>query len=164
MLFDLAKCNNPNWKQRDDYGVRVARPGYDATFCAQNQLVFNSGWPIVQIAEVIDLNKDYPIKSIWVKVNVDGTRDYVDEEPAGITYDGIIDERFVSVGRKNLYYILGGKYGFDGDGNYWSEYDYKVFSHNLGYVPMFYKSEDVSELSGYVLLTSVDLRKDVDYP
>lgn len=31
--------NKKNLKKRADYGVRVARPGYDANTCAQNQLL-----------------------------------------------------------------------------------------------------------------------------
>ena len=48
--------NEKNLKNRSDYGVRVARPGYDANNCAQNQLLFNSGWPILQIAEIVDMS------------------------------------------------------------------------------------------------------------
>ena len=47
--------NKENLRNRSDYGVRVARPGYDANNCAQNQLLFNSGWPILQIAAIVKL-------------------------------------------------------------------------------------------------------------
>lgn len=52
----LSRANNPNYRNRGDYGVRVARPGYDASNCAENQLLFNSGWPIMQIKMVADFS------------------------------------------------------------------------------------------------------------
>ena len=52
--------NKYNPKERSNYGVRVARPGFDASTCAQNQLLFNSGWAIMQIAEVVDFRNQSP--------------------------------------------------------------------------------------------------------
>jgi hypothetical protein len=50
----LSRKNKQNLQNRGDYGIRVARPGYDASNCAQNQLIFNSGWPILQLMAVVD--------------------------------------------------------------------------------------------------------------
>ena len=45
--------NDPRPVNRGDYGVRVARNGYDASTCADSDLLFNSGWRIIQIVKVI---------------------------------------------------------------------------------------------------------------
>lgn len=92
--------NKKNMRERADYGVRVARPGYDAAYCEQNQLLFNSGWPILQITKVmkvddmeasylfeltttvtiIDTSGGYP-----VPISTTTTVEEVQEAPAGYT-------------------------------------------------------------------------------
>lgn len=164
MKIGDLETNTPNYKQRANYGVRVARPGYDAMNCEQNQLVFNSNWPIVQITSVIDLNKNIPEHCVWVKNVVSSGREWVEEEPVGMTYRTHSENHILSVGRNYVWYETSNDGGVDGNGTWWNKITYKKLYHGLGFPPMFYRSEYVSNLSGYLLLTSIDLSKDVDYP
>lgn len=167
MAFDLKTCNTPRLRKRADYGVRVARPGYDANECAQNQLVFNSNWPIIQIAEVINLNKDVETRYVWLNETYSEsgvTREWRETEPAGITYTIGHEEKRISVGKNYVWsqnYFQGGN---DSNNKYWQKISYKKIYHGLGYPPMFYRSEDISNVSGYLIITSVDLSVDIDYP
>lgn len=164
-VFDLKNCNEPRYKKRADYGIRVARPGYDANNCEQNQLIFNSNWPIIQIAKIIDLNKETETLAKWSAI-VDGKRVWGDERPAGSSYVGgtDVDSFNVTVG-SNYVYIVTRKEIYYAPGNImWTKFEYKKIKHGLGYCPMFYRSNSVAGVSGYLILTSVDLNVDVDYP
>lgn len=167
MAFDLKTCNTPRLRKRADYGVRVARPGYDANECAQNQLVFNSNWPIIQIAEVIDLNKDVETRYVWFNQDYSEsgvTREWRETEPAGMTYTSGYEQTGISVGKNYIWYQTYNEGGIDSDNKYWQKITYKKIYHGLGYPPMFYRSEDISNISGYLIITSVDLSVDIDYP
>lgn len=167
MPFDLKTCNTPRLRKRADYGVRVARPGYDANECAQNQLVFNSNWPIIQIAEVIDLNKDVETRYVWINQTYTSgsvTREWSETEPAGITYSGGNERVGFSVGKNYIWYQTYLQTGTDSNNKVWRKITYKKIYHGLGYPPMFYRSEDISSISGYLIITSVDLSVDIDYP
>lgn len=188
------KPNKQRLRNRSDYGVRVARPGYDAMNCAQNQLLFNSGWPILQIVDVIDMTweGDYEYKltinvtrinNVTGDVNRNTTDSIVSEPPAGYTSsyetDATIDTfREVSVNTKNIrktenmpitMYIYNTDVRTEGDytiitDQRCSKVAVVKKSHNLGYTPFFMMSEDISEVSGYIVLFSVDITTDVDYP
>jgi hypothetical protein len=143
MAFDLKTCNTPRLRKRADYGVRVARPGYDANECAQNQLVFNSNWPIIQIAEVIDLNKDVETRYVWLNQTYTSTgvvREWRETEPAGITYNTVYERNRVSVGKNYVWLANYFQGGTDSDNKYWQKISYKKIYHGLGYPPMFYRS------------------------
>ena len=193
-MADDLKPNKKNLRERSDYGVRVARPGYDANNCAQNQLLFNSGWPILQLVKVIDMTGDpeyrYILKKDITKINnvtYDITEtsetEYVDEIPSGWTnsYDTehiVSSFRSVSVNRIHIIKDVPGTetvYSYPVD--YKTEGDYTIITytycnrvpfikktHRLYYTPFFLESEAVSNIEGYVLLFSVDITDDVDYP
>lgn len=193
--------NKMNLKKRSDYGVRVARPGYDANNCAQNQLLFNSGWPILQIAKVIDLSKmvEDTTYRLEILINWKDTQDpwspghygvlsdditEVSEPPAGYTgtYSFIqptpsLDDGLM-VNRKYVRRDLGGTAtGYTYPNEVWTEGNIEYtkvttcrsmkfgkIQHRLGYTPFFMASEHISGTSGYVVLFSIDITKDVDYP
>lgn len=161
--FDFSTTNKPNYKNKGDYGVRVARPGYDAINCAENQLVFNSNWPILQITAVVDLNKPVDSEVIWHSWT-NGT--WQTNTPSNIakTGDGTpIEEVFM--GRNFVYKELALEiYVDDNTSEVWNKITYKRFRHGLGFQPLFFMSENISNITGYVVLTSVDLTVDVDYP
>ena len=168
-VFNLKTCNTKKLRKRADYGVRVARPGYDANDCAQNQLVFNSNWPIIQITEVIDLNKDVETKYVWL---YDGynyetgeyEREWRTTEPAGMNYTTSYEQVGISVGKNYVWYQFYFQGGTASDNRWWRKISYKQIYHGLGYSPLFYRSEDISNTAGYLILTSVDLSVDIDYP
>lgn len=164
MAFDLKDCNTSRYKNRADYGVRVARPGYDAYNCAQNQLVFNSGWPIIQITNVIDLNKVVETRYVWLKDYYNTNREWRTTEPSGITYGYGYETKNVSVGRNYVWLETRIDTGYDSDSTCWMRITYKKLYHGMGYPVVFYKSEDISDVPEYIILTSVDLTTDVDYP
>lgn len=192
--------NKNNLKNRADYGVRVARPGYDANNCAQNQLLFNSGWPILQIAEIMDMSsmatdtvKEYKKTTAVMNIST-GTLisrtvelSYPDTAPEGYTssnsyyYDPsengdayksiFVNRKYVKkpiAGTRTSYYYPA-ESSRDGDITTTITKSYVVYpvakkTHGLGYVPFFMTSEQISDVSGYLVLFSVDIATDVDYP
>lgn len=193
----LKYTNKPNYKNRGDYGVRVARPGFDAQTCAQNQLLFNSGWPILQIAKVVkmdNLEQIYWIEHKQTIVHIDKqtyewtivseSAELVDDFPPG----AVTNKYPVSLGEfeelsVNDKYIMERHSSDDGEFYHTdseveeSDYyvltmeDYSKFTgyrkkHNLGYTPFFLKSDNIfcAGAEGYVLLFTVDITRDIDYP
>ena len=187
--------NKPNYKQRGDYGVRVARPGFDAGNCAQNQLLFNSNWAIIQIVAVIDMRDElakysYTLRTVTTTYDsstgertYDATEEVVSAPPAGYISeyeDSSYDERrSVAVNRKYVQRTP----NLPSTSYYYQDQTSTVGTvtttisrtctkkasipkkrHNLGYTPFFMASQWVSNISGYVLLFSLDIRRDIDYP
>ena len=161
--FTFDRANKKNYKTRGDYGVRVARPGYDAEICAQNQLIFNSNWPILQIAKVIDLDK----KPSYDYMFWDTTNECWVENPdtTGLSIAYTMSLHSASVDKNNLVFtsVAQGFFNSSYQLKYW-RFSYKKYHHGLGYVPFFFKSEEVSNIENKIILTSVDISKDVDYP
>ena len=149
--------NDPRPVNRGDYGVRVARNGYDASTCADSDLLFNSGWRIIQIVKVIseenkriyvDETQDVPSTYVLVEINTNGIWHW----------NCAVDEQWFYLPLVTYEYIdpATGHYHF---------YDkqYRIW-HGLGYMPLFFKSEFCADVPGYYLLTNIDIRQDVDYP
>lgn len=164
-VFSFDKTNKKNYKKRGDYGVRVARPGYDAENCAQNQLIFNSNWPILQIAKVIDLDKkaDFEYK-YWDTQN----RVWLDDaDTSGLRGNYGIYISNISVNKNHLVYTKEAEAFLETTAPYTVRYwrfKYKRYYHGLGYTPFFFLSEEVSDTENKVILTSVDVSRDIDYP
>ena len=203
----LSRANKSNYQKRGDYGIRVARPGFDASNCAQNQLIFNSGWPILQIVAVIDMSKHSVGNVIYKKTiveyytgTIDGqgvfhpetyetstTVEKVDSVPSGLPSTDIsespddfrdysVNKQFVMkrTGVATLY--NGGSTTESGDlpsGKHYvrdttisyTKREARVARHRLGYTPFFFPSSALlGGNSNYVILFSVDITKDVDYP
>ena len=142
---------------RGDYGVRVARNGFDATTSGDSNLLFNSGWRIIQIVKVIsEANKI---------IHIDETQNVPSGQvPTGNSQiDGVwnwncaVDEQWFYLPKVSYEYR---------DSN-WQYYfyskQYKIY-HGLGYIPLFFKSEFCADQPGYYLLTNIDIRQDADYP
>lgn len=138
---------------RSDYGVRVARKGFDASTGADSNLLFNSSWPIIQIVKVIS-EED---KRLY--------KDETQDVPDTYIYQRTETREEYSVDEQYLYLPPEISYYFDPDTYTQHLYkkQYKIY-HGLGYVPMFYCSKYVSDTDGYYLLTNINIRKDVDYP
>lgn len=154
---DGVYYNDPRPVKRGDYGVRVARNGFDATTSGDSNLLFNSGWRIIQIVKVIsEENK---------KINFDETQDipstYVLQETrtGGVGFwDCAVDEKWFYLP------VIMNTYIDTATGNYeFRNKQYKIY-HGLGYIPLFFKSEYCSDMPGYYLLTNIDIREDADYP
>lgn len=50
--------NTSSPRERADYGVKVARAGFDTKNAKDNQLLYNSSWPILQIVKMIRTDSD----------------------------------------------------------------------------------------------------------
>lgn len=156
--------NKSNRVKQGDYGVRVARYGYDANICRDGELMFNSNWPILQIVKMIDANKEpyyfgsteepvvtssKPYRLVDIRTTnvfgVDKSKIYTKADVCEYQYT---DNRGVI----HLFYRLK-LYGF---------------THNLGYTPMFFRETDFNwgnaALGNRMVLTGVDITNDVDYP
>jgi hypothetical protein len=167
MAYDfLERCNTKKLKERGDYGVRVARPGFDASNCADNQLIFNSGWPILQLCAVIDFDKATDTYTRYLLPN--GT--WSDTLPSGYTDMGPtwMTDRFDKIGVNKNYcrkFVSARTYM---NTSTWQEatgVTYKRMRHYLGYTPFFIPADDVTgTTSNKVLLFSVEIETDVDYP
>lgn len=176
-VLDFSKTNKPNYKERGDYGIRVARPGYDAEICAQNQLIFNSNWPILQITKVMDINLDELTASGKLDHKYyDYTNDeWIDAIPAGATRSGSgVLGSGIKLSKNYVWVSDGGTTYFVASDNHHTYLDigYKKFYHGLGYVPFFIMGSMVGAKVDYttyagtgpVILTSIDIAKDIDYP
>lgn len=159
----LEQCNKKNLKARGDYGVRVARPGFDAMNCADNQLIFNSGWPILQLCKVVDTDDGTEYKRYY-EVSTDT---WYDELPEGYSFfydDDTPDNRF-GVSKRYVRKLLSVKVYANESYDECYEYTYNRIKHDLGYVPFFIPAENVyNTQSNKVLLFSIDIETDVDYP
>lgn len=190
------KPNKRNLKERGDYGIRVARPGYDANNCANSQLLFNSGWPILQIAEVvnvkdsmewhyfIDEHKEVYNKATGERISYEQKRYEANSVPEGYSSSSeqgdysslrstIINKKYIikisEDPSSDIIYYYPHKTSVVGDivteeWKYCRKIKYAVKRHSMGFVPMFIDSGIISNIDGYVLLFSVDVRTDVDYP
>lgn len=149
--------NDPRPVNRGDYGVRVARNGYDASTCADSDLLFNSGWRIIQIVKVIsEENK---------RIHIDETQDIPSSYELVETTVGGIGNWNCAVDEKWFYLPLMTYTYSDPATGRWYSYvkQYKIY-HGLGYCPLFFKSEFCADVPGYYLLTNINIRQDVDYP
>lgn len=157
-------------KKKGDYGVRVARPGYDAGNCSDNQLLFNSNWPIIQIAKVIDFDKEGVELIVYAKQIIDpetweSSWEPTYDKPGGVNFSfEEIEKPEYRVGLKYCYKTMEAGYGYDSGHNYWTACKYKVKQHQLGYIPMWYASEWISDVEGKVVLTNIDISTDIEYP
>ena len=185
--------NKYNPKERSNYGVRVARPGFDASTCAQNQLLFNSGWAIMQIAEVVDF-RNQPAQYLYIMTtnttvydSATGTYNFSEESeevssaPSGYNsendfetsffHDVLVNKRYVLKSAGATYHI----YYYPAEqttvgtvtttvSKRCSRYSVYKKAHGLDFVPFFAKSEWLSGVSNCVLLFNIDIRRDVDYP
>lgn len=141
--------NESNYVKRKDYGVKVARPYYDVRNCADNQLLFNSSWPILQITGVY---KESVVKTVG-------------SAPSGATvvtastfnYDrcGVDSENAYSKAEFITYISGSTTYNVQ-----------KLYGcrHGLGYPPIAFTTKSISSLNGYILVTNIDISTDVDYP
>lgn len=163
-------------KDRGNYGIRVARPGYDARHCAENQLLFNSGWPILQICKVIDFSKDgeelvlwYSDIEGWTDTKPEGVTQFGNEITTGYEYGTLwANRRYI---RKCVNVTMWRKPNPDPNAypryiSYY-RYVYKVKKHYMGFTPAFLPAYMMALGSGNkdaVLLFSIDLETDIDYP
>lgn len=190
----LKNVNKPNYKNRSDYGVRVARPGFNAQTCAQNQLLFNSGWAILQIAAVIDFTGASTIEiiqkqTVIQKVNKHTydieettTIEVVDSVPAGISgtayHDNLTDFSAFSINRKYVRKDTGDGTRYYTNPTYEEDDDYFTTTmityikkelyqkrHGQDYTPFFLAGSAVfGGNSNQAIIFTVDIETDVDYP
>lgn len=142
---------------RGDYGIRVARNGFDAVTSGDSNLLFNSGWRIIQIVKVIsEANKI---------IHIDETQNIPSGQvPTGRTtvwgvwnWNCGVDEQWLYL-PKIAYEYRDSNYRL-----YFYHKQYKIY-HGLGYIPLFFKSEFCADQPGYYLMTNLDIRQDADYP
>lgn len=51
----MATDNTPRLMEHQDYGIKISKAGFDANTAADNDLLFNSSWPSVQILSVTNV-------------------------------------------------------------------------------------------------------------
>lgn len=141
--------NTPNRLNRKDYGVRIARPYYNAMDCADNQLLFNSGWPILQITGVY---KESVVKTVG-------------SAPSGATivYTNTFNYDRCGVDSENAYSKAEFITYISGSTTYNVQKLYGC-RHGLGYPPIAFATKPISSLDGYIMVTNIDISTDVDYP
>lgn len=142
---------------RGNYGVRVARNGFDAQNAGDSNLLFNSGWRIIQIVKVI--SEQNKVKHIDESGQVQPSWTYINETADGVyIWDCAVDEKWLYLPGVTKQY-----YNPNTSSIEYIRVQYKIY-HGLGYVPLFFKSQYVSDTPGYYLMTNVDIRQDADYP
>lgn len=148
-------------KGRGDYGIRVARPGYDALTCTDSNLLFNSNWPIIQITEILDFNDAEEYRTYYNY----STGEITDVKPSVITTEPTFtnaDQYYM--GLNYAYHMVEAGYVSGTDQSYWTVHKLMRVAHNKGIIPMFYMSDWLSGVSGKILLTNIDLSTDIEYP
>lgn len=159
----LAYVNTKKLVPKGDYGVRVARPGFDSMTCADNLLLFNSGWPILQLCEVVDTDGGETYKRYYRPDN----NTWYSSVPSGFSYwydDVTPDTRFF-VSKKYVKKLVSVKYYKNSNWDECIEFTYIRKKHYRGYVPFFIPAEDVCGYSSNkVLLFSIEIETDADYP
>lgn len=159
MLPSGTIINDKKPVNRADYGVRVARNGYDAATCADSDLLFNSGWRIIQIVKVLDESRTHHDDNMPSFPLPDGWQIKRQNWGDGVwNWDYCVDEKWLYLpGYQTVIAV-------DPQGDEHRYYEGDKVYHGLGYVPLFFKSEFCSDTPGYILLTNIDIRQDVDYP
>lgn len=147
-MADYA-LNKTNLINRKDYGIRVARPGYNALSCADNQLLFNSSWPIIQIVTVL------PEILLETTGSVSASAILLSENETIYKHCACTDKLVYTREIVTTY--------FDNDSivNVTKKYG---CNHTLGFPPLAFPSSQLSNTSGYVVITNIDVSTDVDYP
>lgn len=161
----LNNLSTKKMKAKGDYGVRVARPGFDASTCADNLLLFNSGWPILQLCALIDMDKDFETYTRYQLA--DGT--WSDTLPSGYNLIATFtesDKPKFGINKKYVRMYVETKDYYDTTYTYEVKgYVYRRKKHYMGYTPFFMPADDVTgTTSNKLLLFSVDIEADVDYP
>lgn len=168
MALNLSTINSKRLKERSDYGIRVARHGFDANSCADNQLLFNSNWPILQICKIVkftDMDKQH---TIYVKQT---TGEVADNVPGWSTSGAVpIPKPFwyrlyrdYPVSNQYVIKVISETAGLAG-GVAWNKCVYKKKVHNLGFPPLVLAGKDLGFDDNTAVLFSVDLSTDIDYP
>lgn len=142
-------CNKNNFIKRRNYGVKVARPYYDVRSCSDNQLLFNSSWPIVLITGVY---KEIIVKTSGVI-------------PSGATIVSTQTENF-NICASNDKYVYTKKVvtQYNNNGTFGSIITTYGHEHYESHPVLAFPSSELSDLTGYVVCTNIDISKDVDYP
>ena len=162
-------ANKKNLKAKGDYGIRVAKWGYDASACSDGQLLFNSNWPIIQIAKMQKIDGEPKLIGSTEYPTISDETPYELNEEYDRDIAGV-DRRYVYTKAHIRKYSYYGEY--DPEHGYtpyyeFFQFDLYGFTHGLGYAPMFFSEQD---FNGYdpthnrVVLTNIDITKDVDYP
>lgn len=133
-----------------DYGIKIARKGYDVRYASDNQLLYNSSFPLLQIVEIIDS------LTVWEVVN-SGSYDYWDE------YSGTMTTKY----RHSVKWLHGLGYPPMFVGTDEVSWDLKYL-----YYTMYF--EDSTEYNSFVsggyqvdasgIVIAVDISTDVEYP
>lgn len=61
MQPDPANIMERTMRARSDYGLKIAKKGFDVRYASDNQLLYNSSFPVLQIVEYIDENTPWEI-------------------------------------------------------------------------------------------------------
>lgn len=59
--MDSARAMKSTMRQRGDYGLKIAKNGYDVMYASDNQLLYNSSFPVLQIIMTINNDTEWEI-------------------------------------------------------------------------------------------------------
>lgn len=48
-------------RSRGDYGIKIAKRGYDVQFAKDNELLYNSSFPVLQIVAILNDATDWEV-------------------------------------------------------------------------------------------------------
>jgi hypothetical protein len=140
---------------RRDYGLKIAMPGFDAMYAGDNQLLFNSSFPILQIKV---LSKLYSLANGSTQANQGGEYIGTIGNPP---YDVPVFRWYHGLGYPPFFLVLGTN-GFIYNDVYTvdDQYIYRkgVYDFNTGSVLW------PTDSGAKVLLCPIDLTRDIEYP
>lgn len=134
---------------RRDYGVKIAMPGYDAAYAGDNQLLFNSSFPILQIKVLADL---HCLATGSTEANFGG--EYIGTLGAGTSR---VFRWYHGLGFPPMFILLN-------NGSVRFNTNYSVDENYIYRVGDFYSGDWPTSDGTKVLLCPIDLSKDIEYP
>lgn len=140
---------------RRDYGLKIAMPGFDAQYAGDNQLLFNSSFPILQIKV---LSRLYSLANGSREANQGG--EYIGTIGTA-PYDEPVFRWYHGLGYPPFFLVLGsGGFMYDNAYTVDDQYVYRkgVYNYSTGSVQW------PTDNGAKVLLCPIDLTKDIEYP
>lgn len=140
---------------RRDYGLKIAMPGFDARYAGDNQLLFNSSFPILQIKILSGL---YSVANNSTEANQGG--EYIGTVGTP-PYDVPVFRWYHGLGYPPFFLVIGdGGFSWDNGYSVDDQYIYRVGSYDFIANTVIWPTDDGSK----VLVCPIDLTLDIEYP
>lgn len=145
---------------RRDYGLKIAMPGFDAQYAGDNQLLFNSSFPILQIKILAQLGiaRD---GGEWQFDAPNYGGEYIGYKTAGGGFGAFVYRWYHGLGYPPLYLPIGAN-GVQFGSLGWSVDDEYIWY--AAATPPLATVDGVKVASDSILVCPIDIERDIEYP